>query len=250
MNSTSELEKQSLSPDEKGQELAAEGAPDSEINKEQITVEYLSEHPEFFDQHAVLLASLEIAHASGDAVSLIERQVSILREQNSQHKSQLTELVTIAKENEQSNLRMHKLSLSLMGCTGIDACEVALNEVLCDEFSVDAVALKLSIEPQSDQPEHLFIQSDTLLETELDKLLNTRKPMCGFFKKIPLDELFDEKSSSITSLAVIPLFIEKNNCFGALVLGSHNVRRFNADMGTLFLERLGETLSHRLSTFI
>ncbi len=250
MNSTSELEKQAVNPDEKGQQLAAEGSSDPEINKEQITVEYLAEHADFFDQHAALLASLEIAHASGDAVSLIERQVSILREQNSQHKSQLAELVAIAKENEQSNLRMHKLSLSLMGCTGIDACEVALNEVLCDEFSVDTVALKLSIEPQSDQPEHLFMQSGTLLETELDKLLNTRKPMCGFFKKIPLDELFDEQSSSITSLAIIPLFIEKNNCFGALVLGSHNVRRFNADMGTLFLERLGETLSHRLSAFI
>ncbi len=250
MNSSSELEKQSVTTDENEQELISEQPAITEINKKQVTADFLAEHPDFFNQHASLLASLEIAHASGSAVSLIERQVSILREQNSQYKSQLTELVAIAKENEQSNQRMHKLTLSLMGCTGIDACEVALNEVLCDEFSVDAVALKLSIEPQSEQPEHLFVQSDTSLGKELEKLLNTRKPVCGFFKKIPLDELFDEASSSITSLAVIPLFIEKNNCFGALVLGSNNVRRFNAEMGTLFLKRLGEVLSHRLSAFI
>ena len=74
--------------------------------------------------------------------------------------------------------------------------------------------------------------------------------MCGFFKQLPLETLFDKKAQSLSSLAVIPLFIEKNNCFGALILASNNVRRFNADMGTLFLERLGEILSHRLNHFL
>ena len=240
MNSSSELEKDST--------LQAEQL-NTEKDDAQITADYLAANPDFFNQHGALLASLDIAHASGSAVSLIERQVSILREQNAQHKSQLTELVEIAKANEQSNQRMHKLALSLMSCDGIDACEVVLDEVLCDDFSVDAIALKLFVEPVAEQPEHLFVPMDSALGLELDKLLNTRKSMCGFFKKLPLDELFEEKSSSIASLAVIPLFVEKNNCFGALVLGSNNIRRFNADMGTLFLERLGEILSHRLNAF-
>lgn len=250
MNSSSELEKETIKTAEKEDALIADQSVKLEKNEAQITADYLAANPDFFNQNAALLASLEIPHASGSAVSLIERQVSILREQNSQHKSQLTELVQIAKDNEQSNQRMHKLTLSLMDCGGIDACEVALDEVLCDDFSVDAIALKLFVEPINDQPEHLFVEMASDLGQELDKLLNTRKPMCGFFKKLPLDELFEEKSQSISSLAIIPLFIEKNNCFGALILGSHNVRRFNADMGTLFLERLGETLSHKLNAFI
>ncbi len=250
MNSSSELEKDAIKLDEKEDALKHGKAAEAAKNEEQITADYLSAHPDFFNQHSALLASLEVAHDSGSAVSLIERQVSILREQNAQHKSQLVELVEIAKDNEQSNQRMHKLTLSLMSCGGVDACEVALDEVLCDDFSVDAIALKLFVEPIEDQPEHLFVKTDSILGHELDKLLNTRKPMCGFFKKLPLDELFEEKSQSISSLAVIPLFIEKNNCFGALVLGSHNVRRFNAEMGTLFLERLGETLSYKLNLSI
>lgn len=241
MNSSSELEKDSS--------LQAEPL-NPEKNEAQMTADYLAAHPDFFNQHAALLASLDIAHASGSAVSLIERQVSILREQNAQHKSQLTELVEIAKANEQSNQKMHKLILSLMNCDGIDACEVVLDEILCDDFSVDAIALKLFVEPIPEQPEHLFVLMTSALGLELDKLLNTRRPVCGFFKKLPLDELFEEKASAISSLAVIPLFMEKNNCFGALVLGSNNVRRFNADMGTLFLERLGEILSHMLNGFI
>ncbi|MCW8929775.1 MAG: DUF484 family protein [Gammaproteobacteria bacterium] len=250
MNSSSELEETIKTTEQDDSLLSEQPVAEPEKNEEQITADYLSVHPDFFNQYPALLASLEIAHASGSAVSLIERQVSILREQNAQHKSQLTELVEIAKENEQSNHRMHKLTLSLMGCEGVDACEVALDEILCDDFSVDAIALKLFVEPIADQPEHLFVQSDSTLGQELDKLLTTRKPMCGFFKKLPMAELFEEKSQSIASMAVLPLFIEKNNCFGALILGSQNVRRFNADMGTLFLERLSETLSHKLNSSI
>ena len=242
MNSSSNLETEDS--------LATDQIDTPEINEAQITADYLAAHPDFFDQQSTLLTSLELSHASGSAVSLIERQVNLLREQNFQHKTQLTELVNIAKENEQSNQRMHKLTLSLMSCEGIDATEVVLDEILCDDFSVDAIALKLFVEPIEEQPEHLFVQTDSVLGQELDKLLNTRKPVCGFFKKLPLDELFEEKSHPISSVAVIPLFVEKNNCFGALIIGSHNVRRFNADMGTLFLERLGEILSHKLNVYV
>ena len=242
MNSSSELEKDVINTTEQKTES-------KEMTAQEI-MDYLTNNPDFFNQNTDFLASLKIPHSSGTAVSLIERQVSILREQNDQHKAQLNELFAIAKENEQSNQHMHKLTLSLLSCDGIDACEVVLDESLCDDFSIDAVALKLSIEPLKDQPEHIFIQKNSTLAQELDKILNTRKPMCGFFKKLPLETLFDKKSQSLSSLAVIPLFIEKNNCFGTLILGSNNMHRFNADMGTVFLERLGEILSHRLNRFI
>lgn len=250
MNSSSELEKQAIKPAQNDADVTAEQAADTKIDAAQITVDYLAAHPDFFQQHEALLASLDVAHASGTAVSLIERQVGILRKQNGQHQTRLTELFAIAEDNEKSNQRMHKLTLSLIDCDGIDACEVALDEILCHDFSVDAVALKLFAEPLPEQPEHLFVSRDTALGQELEKLLNTRKPQCGFFKKLPLEALFEEKSAAVSSVAVIPLFIEKNNCFGALVLGSHNVRRFNADMGTLFLQRLGEILSHVVHDFL
>jgi len=178
MSSSSELEKATENSTERNDISASEQT--TEVNQEQVAADYLSSHPDFFKHHSALLASMEITHASGSAVSLIERQVTLLREQNAQHKKQLSELVEIATENEQSNQRMHKLTLSLIGCKGIDACEVALDEILCDEFSVDATSLKLFIDPVDEQPEHLFVSSKTVLGQELDKLLNTRKPMCGF----------------------------------------------------------------------
>jgi uncharacterized protein YigA (DUF484 family) len=228
------------------------------MDEEQNTINYLQQHHDFFNHHQELLLSLKIPHLNGGAVSLIERQVSIFREQNINLRKSLDELVIIAKDNESSNLRMHKLNLALLGCEGLDAIKVVLDKILCDEFSVDSVALKLFIEPVADQPEYLFGKADSVLVKELQKLLNKRKPTCGFFKNLPLQSLFGEKfgvefgekfgekADSIASLAVIPLFIEKNSCFGVLVLGSQNVSRFSANMGTHFLEKLGEILSHVL----
>jgi uncharacterized protein YigA (DUF484 family) len=244
MNSNTELENDMQEIDDQNR------MPEAVVDEEQVTINYLKTHPEFFTQHTDLLLELELQHKSGVAVSLIERQVNLLREQNKQQKVHLAELVEIARDNEQANQKIHKLILSLLSCKEMDACEVVMDEVLQNEFAVDAVALKLFIEPVSDQPEHLFVQKDTPLGKELEKLLNTRKPMCGFFKKLPMQELFDDKAQSVASLAVLPLYVEKNNCFGALVLGSNNMQRFSPDMGTLFLERLSETLSYILNSFI
>ena len=234
----------------KQEALSGLEAPDK-----QIIMDYLLKNPDFFNQNTDFLATLKIPHNSGSAVSLIERQVSILREQNTHYKKQLRELFAIARENDQSNNNMHKLILSLLDCYDLNSCEETLNKHLCGDFSVDAVALRFFSEPDNAQGESLpvrklFVPKDSKLAQELNKLLTIRKPQCGYFKQLPMETLFADKAKSISSLAVIPLFIEKNNCFAALILGSNNMHRFNANIGTIFLERLGEILSHRLIALI
>ena len=220
------------------------------MDEEKITVNYLRKHYDFFYQHKDLLMSLKIPHVSGGAVSLIERQVEHLREQNTQLEKNLDELVSIAKDNESSNQRMHQLTLALLDCETLDAIAAVMDEILCDTFFVDHVKLRLFIQPAADQTENLFAKPGSDLVKELEKILNKRQPACGFFKNLPLQPLFEDQADKVASLAVIPLFIEKNSCFGALVLGSHNDSRFNAEMGTHFLQQLGELLSHALIRYI
>jgi len=217
---------------------------------EQVVIDYLSAHPDFFEHQSALLTKLEITHKSGTATSLIERQVDILRKQNTLQKVQLTELIEIAKDNEQSNQKIHNLILAMLSSKSINSCEKALNKVLCDDFSVDAISLRVFATPKAKQAKHLFLDKKSKTANALDRLLNTRKPQCGYFKELPLKELFGEESESLSSFAVLPLFVEKNNCFAVLIMGSHNVRRFSADMGTLFLERMAETISHILVSYI
>ena len=52
---------------------------ENEISEEQV-VDYLRNHLNFFTGKDELLAKLSLPHESGKAVSLLERQVTILRD--------------------------------------------------------------------------------------------------------------------------------------------------------------------------
>ena len=73
--------------------------PDEEL-PEQAVHDYLAAHPNFFEGHANLLNSLQLPHAAGGAVSLVERQVSVLRQKDLKLEKQLKELIGIARAND------------------------------------------------------------------------------------------------------------------------------------------------------
>ena len=58
--------------------------------------EYLSEHPDFFERHDDLLNSLRLPHVTGGTVSLVERQVSMLRQKDLKLERRLRELLEVA----------------------------------------------------------------------------------------------------------------------------------------------------------
>ena len=60
--------------------------------------DYLKERPGFFERRPQLLATMKVQHpTTGQTVSLIERQVALLREQNRGLEEKLMELVEIAR---------------------------------------------------------------------------------------------------------------------------------------------------------
>jgi uncharacterized protein YigA (DUF484 family) len=61
---------------------------------------YLLEHPDFFSKHEDLLVNLRIPHKSGQAISLLERQVSLLRRRTEDGQQQIKNFVENAKEND------------------------------------------------------------------------------------------------------------------------------------------------------
>ena len=69
---------------------------DEELS-EQAIHDYLAAHPDFFENHAALLNSLHLPHATGGAISLVERQVSVLRQKDLKLEKQLKELIEVAR---------------------------------------------------------------------------------------------------------------------------------------------------------
>ena len=68
------------------------------LDDEQI-VDYLRAEPDFFKRHPNLLSELNLPHDTGQAVSLIERQVAILRERNMQMRRRMNELLQTGKDH-------------------------------------------------------------------------------------------------------------------------------------------------------
>jgi len=127
-----------------------------ESDTEAQVIEYLHGHLNFFEAHPDLLNILDLSHSPDGAVSLIERQVTSLRQQIDSYQSQLKELVAVAQENEALNNRLHRLTLTLIGCIDFDEVINALQDILHDDFRAEAVEL------------HLFNHADADSDSDLD----------------------------------------------------------------------------------
>lgn len=198
---------------------------------------YLTDHPDFFERHPELLASLVLPHSSGNAVSLIERQVTALRQQAEQGKRRLEEFVAIARENELLNERLHHLTLQLIGCGDFDEVVNTLQDLLHDDFRAEAVELHLYSTSEADY------QNNPNLDGFRD-FLEGQKPRCGHLTEEQLKYLFGPQAGDIDSTALIPITGE--GLLGMLAIGSHSQHRFHPGMGTDYLIRLGEIVSKTL----
>lgn len=215
--------------------------PPEEPGLESSVAAYLAQSPEFFERHLDLLMQLQLPHPSGAAVSLIERQVSALRTESSRYKKQLEEFITVARENEDLNRRLHRLTLKLMDTGNLQETLNTLQDALFDEFQADAVELRLfSGESFS---EELQSSGEEVLKAFQD-FLDRGQPVCGRLDPHQMDYLFGPQAGEIHSAALIPL--QAPSTVGILAVGSRSEDRFHRGKGTEFLVRLGEIVSRRL----
>lgn len=200
---------------------------------EKSLIEYLRTHPDFFQRHRELLAELNIPHGHGNVVSLIERQVEILRQQNGGLKRQLHDLVEIARDNDLLGQRMHQLTLALLHCRDRAALTEVLRKSLHDDFAADAVRVRFFNQPCAETAPEPW--------QALGAGLAARRVRCGKPSPDEMTLIFGEMAESIGSVAVILL-----GAHGVLAIGSHDDERFDIDIGTDYLVKLGEIIAATL----
>ncbi|MGD8312150.1 MAG: DUF484 family protein [Gammaproteobacteria bacterium] len=209
---------------------------------EKTVADYLRENTEFFQNNASLLADIEIPHACGPAISLVEHQVKVLRDQNRQLKRKLMDLVHVARDNNRLNERMHQLTLGLISSNTLEALLDTLRDNLQGEFKADTVTLRLACLPESRAREcgvDVFEREAPEL-AHFETFMKAGRPQCGRFKKEQLQYLFGDQAEAIESVALIPL--GRKSAYGLLAIGSQESSRFHPGMGTLFLTHLGELM--------
>jgi len=213
---------------------------------EKDVVNYLHKHPRFFENNIDLLAEMRLPHPSGTAVSLIERQVTILRDNNKALELKLNNLIKIARDNDKVNGRIQRVALALMETNQLDDVFYVVQDMLRSEFSADSVTLRLFRQPSNTTTidDIAFIEQDDVLENMFSKFFEKKKPLCGPLDSLQAEFLFNDSAQDIASAALVPIC--DNECFGLLAIGSFDEKRFNSSMGTLFLSYIGEMIGRTL----
>lgn len=206
---------------------------------------YLQAHPEFFHDHLQLLEKLSIPHPSGNAISLISKQLELFRDKHQDLENQLTALIEIARENDTAFNRMHELTLSMLEAKSLDQVLSNLNEVLSECFLTDYVTLKII---DDNAVGDLFVSSEDDNLKHFNQALTGNQPKCGRPTLAQAHFLFGEATDEIKSCAIIPMVFTELE--GILAIGSSDDNRFHYSMGNLFLTQMGEIVGTRLISLL
>lgn len=202
---------------------------------------YLSEHPEFLLRNPEVLARIQIPHQTQGAVSLIERQVKVLRQQLETERSRLNAIMERAQSFEHIASRLHQLTLNLIAAQTMDAACNALRDSLRDEFGAEAVALRLFPIDERQRAKDPKVQTFV-------QFIETQECVCGELPQQQTEALFGEKAAQIRSAALVP--ISGSDHSGVLAIGSRDPERFTTDMSTDLLQRLGAIASAKLTDLV
>lgn len=212
-----------------------------QLSEEQVAG-YLRTHPDFFLSHDNLLLDLNLPHDSGAAISLVERQVNLLRERNIDMRHRLNRLLENARDNDRLFDKTRRLILRLIEADTIDALIEALNDSLLANFDCDA--FNLIVFAGNDQALPMSQASLEQAKRRINRILRNQRPTCGQLNEEELAFLFPEQCNRVVSAAVAPL--QGIEVLGVLALGSFDESHFNNAMGTLFISYISEVLARVL----
>jgi uncharacterized protein YigA (DUF484 family) len=218
---------------------------------EDAVADYLQQNPEFFERHAPLLAKLKLPHGRGTAtVSLVERQVLVLRDKNDKLEARLRELIEVARDNDVLASKIHRLACRLLRARTAPALIDSLEGSLREDFGASEWILLLA--PAADSgfgkisSRHLRIVDAMAHELKMfETLFESGRPRCGQIRDSQRDYLFGADTIEIASAALVPL--GENASAGLLAIGSPDTERFHPTMSTDFLARIGNLVSEAIA---
>ena len=227
----------------------ARGIDARAIDDERIA-EHLVAHPDFFERHASVLARLRLPHQRGSAaVSLVERQVLVLREKNTNLELRLHEVIENGRANDVTTDRTHKLTRRLIRARDLPGVVAALETSLREDFGASRW-VALITDPalpgvSGFANQHVRVVARGTPELRIfETFFENARPRSGQIRDTQREYLFGGDGSPVGSSALVPL--GERASLGLLAIGSHDTERFLPTMSTDFLVRIGELVSEAM----
>lgn len=225
----------------------ARGLSATETEEESIAA-YLQHNPDFFERHQALLARLRLPHVrGGSTISLVERQIEVLREKHAALEGKLADLVRVARGNDAIADKLHRFTRRLLGSRTREDAITATEASLREDFDARHAVLVL-IGEQTDATPQRFLRTIRTEDANLksfETLFASGKPRCGQARDSQREFLFGADANDIGSIALVPL--GEKGSVGLLAIGSTDRDRFHPGMSTEFLARMGELIADALS---
>lgn len=219
------------------------------MNSDEVE-QYLNDNPDGFsrifaqllERNPELLESITVPHPyGGRAIPLSERQTLGLREKVKILEAKLSELIQFGEDNDAISEKVHRVTSALLGAKDFSAVVHALYFHLGEDFAVPHVALRIWGQTLPDgAPEGMAVT-----EAQRAQVDTMGGPLCGPAEASMFLPWFGESAEHVRSIALVPLGATR--AFGMLALGSEDAQRFYADMGTLYLRRIGDLAAAALA---
>lgn len=225
----------------------------TETLTDDAVVQYLQTYPDFFERHSSLLTRLRLPHLrnTGQTVSLVERQVDVLRERNQGLERKLNELIDVARANELLTEKIHRFARRLIRARTLPETVAAIEASLREDF--EAMHSVLVLFRDTDELKPLagtflrLVRRETADLKMFETFLSAAKPRCGQVRDAQRDYLFGSGNIEIGSVALAP--IGQSAALGFLAIGSSDSDRFDPTMSTDFLARVGDHLREAIARF-
>ena len=217
------------------QKADTQNKPSASLTADEVA-SYLKAHPDFFTDRDDLLASMTVPHESGNAVSLIERQVKILRDRSIESRHTLNGLLENARYNDQLFSVTRNLILTLLEEDDLAQLTTVTESSLSTQPGIDAC--RLNIVGASG------IASE--LQSRFPSLLSSKRVLTQALDKDSSTLLFPDTTPALRSAALCPV-THNNKLLAVLTIGNHGQDYFSDDLDTLFLDFIAEVLGVLIS---
>jgi uncharacterized protein YigA (DUF484 family) len=217
------------------------------MSKELIDKEvasYLLANPGFFVNRDSLLLKIQVPHKSKGTISLVEKQLDVIRNRQKEARKQLKEFVENAERNKEIFDKSRKLILSMMAAKRSSEFFAVLEKGLKRDFRSRANALVVF--GKKKQINHFTSRlSVGSARKYVGALMQSKAPTLGTLRPMEQDFLFGDQSEKVKSSAVLTIR-DKNKYLGMLAIGSSDAEYFTPDMDAIFISFIAETLGKLL----
>ena len=203
--------------------------------------DYLINYPNFFEDNPDILEVINVSHDSGKAISLVERQITIMRDKNKVLSVQLEQLIETAKNNDQLLAKTNQLVLKLIQAEDLNSLITVLDTSLKNDFNTEFYSLTLIDKGLFTSKTAANLVSEEEAKSKISSLLSAQKAVSGVMREEQINFLFEQSANNIASVIALPL--NSSEPFGILALGSSDADFYSHDVGTVFFDYIGALLN-------